>query len=42
MYYLSDGGKPGGDYATCATNKACAEQAIQGYMSMNKIKQYCF
>ncbi|RWS14141.1 Lysozyme 1-like protein, partial [Dinothrombium tinctorium] len=31
--YWADGGKPGGDYVSCALNKKCAERAIQGYMS---------
>ena len=37
--YWSDGGQPGGDYATCANNKGCAQQAVQGYM--NKWERDC-
>ncbi|CAG2108311.1 unnamed protein product, partial [Medioppia subpectinata] len=37
--YWSDGGQPGGDYATCANDKACAERTVQGYM--NKWQRDC-
>jgi hypothetical protein len=30
--YWTDGGSPGGDFVTCALNRACSEEAIQGYM----------
>ncbi|XP_054154180.1 uncharacterized protein LOC128952764 [Oppia nitens] len=31
--YWADAGQPGGDYATCANNRACAENTVRGYMS---------
>ncbi len=30
--YWSDGGKPGGDYVNCATDRYCSERAVEGYM----------
>lgn len=33
------GGKPGGDYATCAVDKTCSEGAVRGYM--NKWQRDC-
>lgn len=30
--YWSDAGRPGKDFVSCALNRACAEEAIQGYM----------
>ncbi|OTF79012.1 Destabilase-like protein, partial [Euroglyphus maynei] len=37
--YWADGGKPGGEYATCSKQKPCSEIAIQSYMA--KWKRDC-